>query len=178
MEAILTLTMMGGRERLTLPPAAARAARESLEVQATAPRERREPRPPAIPVDFDFIPGSQREMHDRLENWARSLTNRPHKAVSAGFGLFRSDTWDKRREYGGATAVPVSPEDAQRIAMAVAALAQDTRNDGFRRAKALDWYYRLKCRDAKGTADGMHYSLHGLADCVIAARAALIEAGV
>lgn len=165
------------RHLLSLPPAAERAPRTVVEVNDTPIRERREPRPAVLAVDFDFIPGSQRDMHDRLVNWARSLTSKPHQEVSAGFSLFRSSDArvTDRRPYGLPTVAPINPEDAHRIAMLVAELAQDARNDGFRQAKALDWYYRLKCRNAPGMGREMCLSMHGLAETVIAARARLIE---
>lgn len=130
-------------------------------------------------VDWSYVPGSQQDLHERLVNWGRGLTSRQSQGVSPGFELVKSDySRAERRSYGGETVVPLSPGDAQVIGMAVAQLAQDEHNDGFRRAKALDWYYRLKCRAAKDMAEEMHYSLHGLADCVIAARYRLIEWGV
>lgn len=131
---------------------------------------------PPRSVDFAHVPPSQWEMHDRLVNWGRSLTNRPSREVSSGFSLFQSsDAREERRPYGGETSPPLDIKDAQRIAMAVAAVAQDKRNDGFRRSMALDWYYRLGCKHARAKADEMCLSMQGLADTVIAARLALIE---
>lgn len=128
-------------------------------------------------VNFDFIPGSQRIIHERLENWSRSLVKGRVQAVAAGFGMAQS-SYARDRNYGAPTSVPVDIKDAQKIAMAIGTMAQDMRNDGFRRAAALNWYYHEKCKGAPGKAKELNFSLHGLADCVIAARYALIERGV
>lgn len=125
-------------------------------------------------VDFSRVPPSQWAMHDRLLNWARWCHGSSGEAARTGgespmFRLYRSS--DARREYGTETSIPVDQRDAHKIAAGVAALP-------FRQCKALGWYYTKGARNAQAMAREVCLSLHGLAETVIAARAALIEGGV
>lgn len=121
-------------------------------------------------VDFSLVPPSQWAMHDRLVNWSRWCHGDSGESARAGgdspmFRLYRSS--DARRAYGEPTAIPINHADARAIASAVAILQ-------FRHRKVLGWYYIEGARNAKGMADEVCLSIHGLAETVIAARGALM----
>lgn len=126
-------------------------------------------RPPRAYVDFATVPPSQWAMHDRLENWAKWCNSRTGQDVAAGFGLHKSDEFEDR-EYGALTVIQVKPEDAVKLAKAIAVLPEKHR-------KSLHWFY-IRPRNPSDTARQLGLSLQGLADMVGAARQMLINRGV
>lgn len=118
-------------------------------------------------VDFANVPHEQREIHRRLENMARAYADpKRRQRVSPGFQLVKSDNYD--REYGRLTASPADHDDARRLHEAVVTLP-------LRQRRAIGWYYDDNGANPAAQAIELHLSMHGLAECVIAARAALIE---
>jgi hypothetical protein len=154
---------------LSLPPDREGPARVELEVLVTAPRERRERAPATPPVDFSHVPAEQRDMHARLENWAKSCDSPQAAATAPGFDLYRSDAFAER-SYGAPTVVSVNRDDAKAMSAAIALLATRPR-------LILAWYYVRRGRDPAGAARVHHLSLPGLAAFVIAARQQLIDGG-
>jgi hypothetical protein len=174
MNACLTLMT------LRLPPTARRPERVEVEVTPTAPRVVREPRAVQAPVDFSYVPEEQRPMDLRLLNWALWCTDKTRQQVSAGFSGVKTDEFhfDKsaRRVYGSGSGVSVNVLDAQAIARAIGAFAENPRTARY--PLVLTWFYLRRCHDARGTADRVCLSVRGLAEAVIQARAALMSGGV
>lgn len=81
-------------------------------------------------VDFTSIPVHQNAMHDRLENWARSLFSGAGSSASPMFRLYRTtDQYHPPR-----ASMPHDAHDAIKISQGVRELPQDHR-------QAINWYY-------------------------------------
>ena len=130
------------------------------------------PKPAKEYVDFSFVPERQADIHDRLENWARSSRGGDKQSGEAApmFRLHKSDEWEQRK-YGAETIVPVDRADALRVSRGVIALPDKNR-------AAIQWFYVMRGRHPLGKARELAVTLAGLALLVLDGRTMLVNRGV
>jgi hypothetical protein len=81
-------------------------------------------------VDFNAIEPRFREIHERLENWARTLRSPGHAEVHPMFRLYRTDNF----HHEISVSIGVDTHDAHKIDKGVRELPQDHR-------VAIQWFY-------------------------------------
>jgi hypothetical protein len=117
-------------------------------------------------VDFSAaIEPRYQAIHERLENWARTLCSPPTVDCAPMFRLFRADNYE--REYGAATRLAVDTHDAHKIDKAVQMLPTDHRI-------AVQWFY-VRPVSPKRTCQAIGCTMQGLDDLVRAARSMLVN---
>ena len=117
-------------------------------------------------VDFTVaIEPRYREIHERLENWARSLRSPGHAEAAPMFRLYRADNYE--REYGGATLLGVDSHDAHKIDKGVRALPDSHRI-------AVQWFY-VRPTSPRRVCQALGCTMRGLDDLVRASRAMLVN---
>lgn len=85
-------------------------------------------------IDFHEVPERQQGMHERLENWARTLNSPPGNHAGPVFRLYQSTEKFTRHEN---VRVPANAQDARKIAAGVALLPE-------RHRKATQWHYVMR----------------------------------
>lgn len=119
-------------------------------------------------IDFHAVEEKHREIHARLENWARWCNGSGGPTTSPMFRLYRAPARARGAEHTWST-VAVDGMDAQRIAKAVAHLPEPHR-------KALAWCY-IKPTNPRRAAAEQGTTMEGLALLVRDARTMLINRG-
>lgn len=120
-------------------------------------------------IDFHAVEDKHREIHARLENWARWCHGARLPSSCPMFVLSRA-TARARGDYGATCSVPVDREDAARIAKAVIALPTPHR-------AAINWSY-VKPVSPRRAAQAIGTSFEGLALYVRDGRQMLVNRGV
>lgn len=118
-------------------------------------------------VDFVGVKPNHMDMHDRLLNWASWCRSRTAQGVAPGFGMHKSDEWDKR-EYGAETLIRVNKLDAAAVAKGVARLPEKHR-------QAVQWYYTKRAMHPPLQAQKLALSVQGLRDILDDGRQMLVN---
>lgn len=139
------------------------AAEGFVEVPADSVPQRTDVRPRREFADFYLVEPQHHSIHDRLENWARWCRGRAGSDSAPMFRLYRSS--DARREYGAPTpaSAGIDPNDAQRVASAVASLPLLNRG-------AVQWAYLRPGRSPSKTARELGVKVSALAGLLEEAR--------
>lgn len=111
-------------------------------------------------IDFDYVPDEQRPTHDRLLNWSRWVTVRPHGWAVAP--MFKQAQSNSRQWHAPDAVIPVDTLDAVRVEKAVSAMPRKHRD-------ALRWHYVHKHSPIKA-AHSLAVSKSGLYELVVNAR--------
>lgn len=114
-------------------------------------------------IDFQYIPENQVAMHDRLENWARSIFSSAGNSASPMFRLYRTTD----QFHPPHASMPYDAHDALKIARGVLDLPTDHR-------RATNWYYCKPGNPAKAARD-IGCTLAALAQLAIDSRSMLIN---
>jgi DNA-directed RNA polymerase specialized sigma24 family protein len=117
-------------------------------------------------IDFHAVEVKHREIHVRLENWARWCNGRNAPETSPMFRLYRAPARARGAEHTWST-VAVDGMDAQRIAKAVGHLPELHR-------KALHWSY-IRPVNPRRAASDLGTTLDGLALLVRDGRQMLVN---
>ncbi len=80
-------------------------------------------------IDFFYVASHQQDMHERLENWARSCFSSGGSSCLPMFRLYRPDNYER-----GAPNIPVDADDAIKVGKGVANLPENHR-------MAIHWNY-------------------------------------
>lgn len=122
-------------------------------------------------VDFAHVPVGQWKIHDRLENWARSIRGGDKQSGKASpmFAFYRST--EANRVYGAESSIPVNQPDAVLIAKGIVALPDKHR-------RAVDWYYASRAKNPIAQARELGQTMEGLAQLVIDGRQMMLNRGV
>jgi hypothetical protein len=113
-------------------------------------------------IDFNAIEPRFKAIHERLENWSRTLKSSPGSATSPMFRLYRADNWERPEPRIGCDI-----HDAHRVDKGVRELPQDHRI-------AVQWFY-VRPTSPRRVCQAIGCTMRGLDDLVRASRSMLIN---
>ena len=117
-------------------------------------------------IDYGYVPERQREIHERLEAWARWVT--PNRAWST-HPMWRACRSGWRQWHEPEIHVPINTLEAHETEKAVAALPDKHR-------EAVRWHY-VRRDNPMRAAQSLAVTKQGLADLVIDGRTMLVNRG-
>jgi len=116
-------------------------------------------------VDFNHVSDDHKAIHERLENWRRWVTVRPHGWQTAP--MFRMYQSKARQWEAPVIQRPINTLDAMLLEKAVFQLPEKQRD-------AIRWSY-VYCGNPAGMAQRLGVSKQGLADLVASGRTMLVN---